>query len=306
MHKKLKHILEERGLTVYGKSAYGFMRDYETNFVFGYMRYMTVVAQIDIAFYGTDECRRSIDQQLCWAMLKHCTFTFTSYGITLHLCYTFLRSLIADLPVLFDKVCDILSSSGAGNRNVCPKCGKPLLAATSRICKIDDINVTLDTDCIEGINAKIETRIEEFSNSPNNYGRGFLGAFIGALTGVPIAALLYVVGFVSGFAMVVSSPMSAWLYRKFKGKINMAMIAIVTSSSIVVMMLCIIIIYALSAAEKTVGLSVFEAFGWLMYVSPDFRNKFIIDAVAILIFAASYVPIMFGYVKLRADRRKKI
>ncbi len=309
MNKNLKYALEDRGLTVEGNSAYGFVRDYETNFLYSPMNSQAPI-KLHIAFYGTDECKRAINEKLCSAKLRHCKFTFTPYGLLFILNALTVGKIVSELPSLFDTVCGILSSSGAENRHSCPRCGKSLDTVASDRRDIDGLKVTLDTGCIEDINAVIEAEDEEFANAPNNYVRGFLGAFIGALAGVAIAVVLYIAGFVSAVSAIVAITAGAFLYQKFKGKPNKMMIVIVTVTTFVMLMLSILIIYivasGIAAAEAGVDMSAFEAFGLLMRESDEIRNGFIIDMVLTFVFSAIGAVVQVVYLAQSVKRKKKI
>ncbi len=288
MNKNLKYVFEERGFTVEGNSAYGFLCNYETNFLYSPMNSQAPI-KLHIAFYGTEECRRMINEKLCSAKLRHCKFTFTMYGLLFVLNALTVGKIVSELPSLFDTVCGILSSSGAENRHSCPRCGKSLDTVASERRDIDGLKVTLDMGCIDDINAVIAAENEDFDKAPNNYLRGFFGAFIGALAGAVIAVVLYLIGFVSAISAIVAISAGAFLYQKFKGKPNKIMIVIVTVTSFAVLMLSILIIYlvasGIAAAEAGLDISAFEAFGILLG-DAEIRNAFIIDMVLTFVFSA--------------------
>ena len=283
MNKKLTAFLTERGLTVDKNNAYGMLDGYETNIVY---RPFDNVSPLffHISCYTTDEQKRAIQQTLNAASIKYLKFAFSAYGLEVGLNDLTLGKLLKRLGDVLDKICSTLTDNGALGIGYCPVCGNALDFEQSKKCNVDGLTISIDNNCVDNINNLISAENKDFEAAPNNYLRGFAGAFIGGLVGVAIAVGFYVVGFISAISAFVAILLGEFLYRKFGGKPNKMMVVILSVTTFVMMMLAVVSIYLVAAAigAGKVGMDTFAYFELCMKdaeISAAFTRELILTAV---------------------------
>lgn len=286
MNKKLTAFLTERGLTVDKNNAYGMLDGYETNVVY---RPFDNVSPLffHISCYTTDEQKRAIQQTLNAASIKYLKFAFSAYGLEVGLNDLTLGKLLKRLGDILDKICSTLTDNGALGIGYCPVCGNALDFEQSKKCNVDGLTISIDNNCVDNINNLISAENKDFEAAPNNYLRGFAGAFIGGLVGVAIAVAFYLVGFISAISAFVAILLGEFLYRKFGGKPNKMMVVILSVTTFVMMILAVVGIYFVASAIEgaKVGLGAFEAFSRVLS-SAKGQRVFILDLVLTIIFSA--------------------
>ncbi len=186
---------------------------------------------------------------------------------------------------------------------------KPAVVREFKKCNIDGLTITIDSDCVETINSVIRQENSDFENAPNNYFKGFLGAFIGGLAGVAVAIVLYAIGFISSISAIISIALGTFLYRKFHGKPNKIMIVIVSLTTFVMMIASVVGIYIVSsgiaAAEVGVPMTAIEAFGILMQDS-EFSGMFYADLCMVILFTVIGIVVEIFVMAKGIKRRKNI
>lgn len=308
MNKKLTAFFTSYGMTVNGNFAYGNIHGYETNAV---LKTFDTAAplRIHISCYTTDDKKRIIESLIRNLSLKYFNMAFTSYGLLLALNDITYKRLINRLPALLETIFGILSENGATKSEFCPVCGNPLQESASKKCNIDGMQITIDNDCVEKINSVISAENQDFENAPNNYLKGFLGAFIGGLAGVAISVVLYLVGFISSISAVVAVMLGAFLYEKFQGKRNKMMIVIVAVTSLVMMAATVPCIYitaaGIAAKSEGVSLTAIEAFRICMD-DPEFSRMFYCDLALVLLFTALGIGLEIFTLSQKIKRQKNI
>ncbi|MDE7157975.1 MAG: hypothetical protein K2N74_00205 [Clostridiales bacterium] len=339
MNKKLAKFCTEHGLTVTGNRAYGIMDGFETNFVYsnGWDSGAAVAAvggglvgaslvsstngsflpvQILISFYCDDTQKMTILETLRSAGYKQFRCEFTQYGLALGFGGFTVGGIAKKLPEQINAILAVIKQNG-GVGGVCPVCGKPLEEENKRTCNIEGVKITLDTDCVETINAAIAAENKEFNEAPNNYLLGFLGALIGGVVGGVLSILLYLVGFVASASAIVAAILGAFLYQKFHGKPNKMMIVIVSVTTIVCMALSVLILYivvaGIAANAAGVDMSAFEAFSVLMQSTEPledsnrtFSSIFYTDLALILLFSAIGIGFTIFYLARKIKRKQSI
>ena len=132
---------------------------------------------------------------------------------------------------------------------------------------------------------------EEYKELPNNYGKGFLGALIGAAVGVGSYIIIFFLGFVSSISSFISVLLGSFLYKKFGGKPNFMMIVMTTVLTIASLLLTVYLIYCLAALGycyelelvDVTNMSIFEAFKYAME-EVEFSKEFTSNMVMTLLF----------------------
>ena len=288
MNKKFRLFFESNGMAVDGNKAYGLVKGYETNAQVVMMD-NTFPYKWFISFFATSDQKAQMEAALRNAAIKSFKFTMTDCGVMLGLNDLTVGRLIARLPSVFDTVYGIISGNGGKGEGFCPFCGEPLDQLTVKKSNINGMTVTLDSGCVDKMNAVIDEENRDFASAPNNYLKGFLGALVGGVVGIVIAVLLALAGFISSIAAIAAVALGAFLYRKLGGKPNKMMIVIVGVTTLVCMVLAVVISYLIAAgiAMNEVGItdmSVFEVFALCME-DEEFSRLFYLDLVLSMVFA---------------------
>lgn len=264
--------------------------------------------QIHVSFYATDEQKRNIEAAIRNLALKFFQMRFTRFGLFLGFNGFTNGGVIKRLPADLEKIFAILEENGALKAEFCPVCGNPL-SEDSTERDVDGFKIRIDKDCVETINAVISAENEDFKNAPNNYLKGFAGAFIGGLAGVAIAVGLYMAGFVSSLSAIVSITLGSFLYEKFHGKPNKMMIVIVTLTTFVMLAAAVPAIYIvaadIAAKENHLDISAIEAFKIVMH-DPKVSRFFYMDLAMVILFTAIGAGFQIFYQLKKIKRQKNI
>lgn len=288
MNKKYTAFFTEKGLKVEGNKAYGKLNGYETNVIYNVLDSVSPVF-LSIACYTTDEQKRTIEAQIRNAKIKFCRTAFTQYGLCVGLNGMTAASLLKRLPELFEFFYKTLENNGALKAEYCPVCGNKLSEDSFKTCTVDNgITVTIDNDCIENINSVIDAENKDFSQAPNNYLRGFLGALIGGIVGGLVAGALYAAGYISALSAFIALILGTFLYGKFGGKKTKMMVLIVSLTTVVCMLLAVFIIYLIATAvalnDYGVDMGAFSMLFYLLKNDPEVSRAFWLDIGLSLLF----------------------
>ena len=309
MNKKFVEFCNGYGLTVQGNSAYGTMNGYETNVKLVTLDNVSPL-RIHISFYATDAQKQTIGAAIRNMAIKFFQMQFTPYGLMLGFNDMTLGALLKRLPTVLNGIFAVLSENGATTKEICPVCGNPLDMENAKQCNVDGFTITIDNACVNTINTVISAENKDFEEAPNNYFKGFCGAFIGGLVGVAISVLFYIAGFVSSISAIVSIVLGAFLYQKFHGKPNKVMIVIVTLTTFVLLAGTVPAIYIVAAGilanEAGVSMSAIEAFKLLMQGEPEFSRMFYADLGLIVLFTAIGSAFQIFVLSKKIKRKKNI
>ena len=308
MNKKVVKFFSSYGMSLNGKTMYVKINGYEANVQLSQFDNVSPL-KIHVSFYATDEQKRTIETAIRNLALKFFRMTFTKYGISLGFNGMTLGGLLKRLPPVLEQIFGILSENGALPAEYCPVCGNLLEEGKFKTCQINGNTITIDNDCVDTINKVISAENADFNNAPNNCLRGFAGAVIGALAGVAVAVLLYIVGFVSSLSAVISIVLGSFLYQKFHGKPNKLMIIIVSVTTLVFLSATVPVVYIVAAGivAKSEGLSytAIEAFNICMK-APEFSRLFYADLALVVLFTALGMGLQIFTLVKKIKREKNI
>lgn len=307
MNKKFTAFFADNyGMEVGKNLAHGKIKGYEVNATVAMLDNVAPL-KMHVSLYATDDQKRSIEAAIRNLALKFFRMMFTPYGLALGFNDITFNRLLKRLPDVLEKIFSILEENGALKSDCCPVCGNPLDEANSKKCDIDGFSITIDNDCVKTINAVITEENKDFNNAPNNYFKGFLGAFIGGLAGVAVAVLLYIAGFVSSLSAIISIFLGTVLYKLFKGKPNKMMIVIVSLTTLVLMAATVPAIYitaaSIAANEVGISMSAIDAFRICM-LDTEFSRMFYCDLGLIMLFSLLGTALQI-FVLVRQIKRKK-
>ncbi len=308
MNKKLASFFLSYGMKIDKNRAYGLVNGFETNAI---VRTLDNVAPLTfhLSFYATDAQKHDIEGALRSEGIKFFVFQFSPYGITLGFNDLTIGKLLKRLPLLLERICELIRRSGALGAGYCPVCGKQFTQGEAGNYLLDGFTLTMDRECAEKINAVIRSENNDFENAPNNYLRGFLGALIGGLVGAALAFVLYMAGFFSSVSAIVAVVLGSFLYRKFQGKQDKMMIVIIVVTTLVCMVLSVLGVYLYAAHEAAVEagleMSVFEAFRICMD-DAEFSRYFYGDLALILVFSVIGLVYQIVYLARQIKRKEEL
>lgn len=308
MNKHFQAFFESYNMSVEKNSAYGKIRGYEVSALIDSFDNVSPL-KLHVSFYATDEQRRNIETSIRNLALKFFNMHFTPYGLSLGFNGITVRGMLGKLPDILDNIFNIISQNGATTAEYCPVCGNRLGEAEYKQCNIDGFKITIDTACVETINAVISEENKDFNEAPNNYLMGSVGAVIGGIVGAALAIGLYMLGYVSALSAIVSVVLGAFLFQKFHGKPDKVMIIIVSVITLVFMIASIFGIYIVAAGiaanEEGLYISAIDAFGICME-NEEFSRIFYLDLALSVVFSAVGIGLEIAVLAKQIKRKQNI
>lgn len=314
MNKKLEKAFIDYGLTVSGKNElYGTVKGYEVSVCVKTFDPISPL-RIHIACYATPEQRVAIENALSNRSDIIGQKKVTDLGVALNLNEWTAGSMVRRLPEILDWTLGMLNANGALGAGYCPHCGKLLKADAAVKCDVDGASVTLDAECQGAVNAVIDKQNADYKNAPNRYFRGFLGALIGGVAGGLLVALFFIIGFASSVSGFVAVALGAFLYGKFGGKPNKAMVVIVTLTSLACLVASVFITYIVAAgmAARDQGfynISAFDAFTAYMEID-EISRSFYADLATVILFAlvgmGFYIWVLLRSIKNKGKKSRVV
>lgn len=213
--------------------------------------------------------------------------------------------LIKKLSGHIENITNILKENGALGVGYCSKCGKEIDPNETNEIDYHGYKLALDEECRIKIAAVIKAE-ETFEKSiPNNYLKGALGAFVGAAAGVFLAFFLSTFNIISGWSSIVSFALGYYLYKKFGGKPNKGMIAIIASFTMIAMLSFTLVLYSSAATNIALqaGVTNVNAFAYCMDNIEEFREGFISDIISTLVI--TLIPTVIMVVTMSINLKKK-
>lgn len=301
MNKKLEAVLLQAGFTMKGAAAYAKYKGYEMNVTYVALDNVSPV-RVHVSCHTTDEAKSKVLDEFRSAAIKYAKPSFTAYGFLLGLNDFTIGKLAGRLMQVIDFTVETLKNAGALGEEYCPVCGKELSLSEHKEYVIDGATITADVDCIGDINKLIETENADFVNAPNNYLKGFGGALIGGLVGAALCIGIYAAGFISSISAFVAVFLGWFLYKKFGGKQNWGMIAIVSVVSIVCIVAAYLgtVIVSVGLAYNDLGLTgnYLDFFNLEMKANEEFRNAFSRELIFVIVFSLLGIAYMiFAMIK---------
>ena len=305
MNKKLAALLQQYNLTVFENMAYGVIQGYEIS-----VRVPNTMEQfcyIHASFYATEDKKNAIAAELAKSKPRPGA-ALTAYGLKVAYPVFIMSSLIKNLPVIFQRLTDLLKQYEAPGAEFCPYCGQPLDPANKKRCSIDGFSVTLNADCVGSINKQIDEENRAFANAPNNYLQGICGALVGGVVGAALVIALYFMEYVASISAIIAVMLGAFLYRKFGGKPNAVMIVIVSVISLIFILIgyyAAVIIDIISEFSLDFGSAV-ELLNLNLAENPEFSKLFYTNLALLLVFTALGIGVMIFSLVRQIKRPKNI
>ncbi|MGM9969951.1 MAG: hypothetical protein ACI35S_06100 [Anaeroplasma sp.] len=298
MVKYLKTIanalnLEEKG----SRTLYGYVDGYE----------LTVTGSQTISFYLNFVAESNIASKAKETFINTANKNFAKiivdkYGISGTLNGMTGGSAAKNFIQKINAVVELLKNSDAKGKGYCPCCGKELDEETKTI-KLNERYITLDNECYTELADIVRKDEEDFTDAPNNYLKGTIGALLGVLIGCIAWLILYFIGFLSGLTAILAIFLADLLYVKFGGKSNKVKLVIISAMTFVGMMLVCILTYyivvSISLANNNIKDTVFS----FIFSNKDLSSAFISDLIYNSIF--SIVGIVLMVVNINRKNKKQ-
>ena len=286
MNKKLGTYFGDLGFVVTGNDAHGKFKGYEVS-VNVTMLDSVAPVKMHVSLYATNEVKALIVNEIKNFKFKYFIVAEDLYGISLGFNDPLtVGKLLNRMDDMLDKIFGVFAKYEAKGLGYCPVCGEELKEESKKY-KIDYSLITMDNDCVKGLNAVIEQDNEEFKNAPNNYLKGTVGALLGAFVGAVIFVILFYFGFVSALTSLVAVLLGSFAYKKLGGKPNGVMIVIVTVISVATMLGTLTGIYVLIAEavapQYNFSSTGIQAFTDMMTVS-EFSGEFVTNLFMTLVY----------------------
>ena len=208
-----------------------------------------------------------------------------------------MKGAVKNLEKSLDFITNKLSELGFDGSK-CPKCGKELVNKK----ELNYLNPLINTnfsmhvceDCYNHILEEENKKEEEYKKSPNNYLKGTLGAFIGALLGGMAWIIVGLFGYVATIIAFLISFLGSYGYDLMKGKKNKIKLLIVSIVSVFVIILSTFILYIIVCGS-------FARFIDFLATSDGLR-EFLVNLLLALIFGV--LGITWSIFQMKKDIHK--
>ncbi len=208
-----------------------------------------------------------------------------------------MKGAVKNLEKSLDFITNKLSELGFDGSK-CPKCGKELVNKK----ELNYLNPLINTnfsmhvceDCYNHILEEENKKEEEYKKSPNNYLKGTLGAFIGALLGGMAWIIVGLFGYVATIIAFLISFLGSYGYDLMKGKKNKIKLLIVSIVSVFVIILSTFILYIIVCGS-------FAKFVDFLATSDGLR-EFLVNLLLALIFGV--LGITWSIFQMKKDIHK--
>ncbi len=303
MNKKFKNYLESKGFKVENNFGTGKIDDYEVKVIYNAF---SSVAPIQFIFvcYNEESKKVELVNRLINKKIKFLQCAYNPYGITIGTNGFTVTKCIEKLDDLLNMVVENLKELGFKGSSYCPYCGLEMTEDSVVLSK-NELFVKIHSGCREAINRDIKDANEEFDNQPNNYLKGFCGAFLGGLAGALVMIIFYVLDFVTAISSLVAFTLGTFLYKKFGGKQNKIMVFIVSITTVLMILLGFVGIYLYASnkicANNDIQLSGVQAFKYCFKNVEEFSNAFEYD----LILQVLFIILGMGYNVYLANKQVK-
>lgn len=302
MNKKIANLFNEKGLTVNRNTASGSYMGYDVNVGVSSGRIMTlIVCHIENA--------SELSTKLNALKLKFTQISFNSFGILMFTNGITINGAYKNVNQNLDIILPILKENGIKGSTYCPVCGD-ILSDNKVTVNVDGFNVSIDEECRNVVNQKIEESERAFQEMPNNYAKGAVGALVGAVVGGLITYVLFFIGLVSAWAAVAGAFLGCFLYKKLGGKPNGVMVAINLVLNVIIQPLVVFIVYLRAANATCIANNYTErgiaALNLCFKKVDGFKIEMFSNIALVILFAVIGIAISSFYLIKGIKRSKKI
>lgn len=227
------------------------------------------------------------------ARLKIKSYSINDFSINLVVISGTNTSYIKNLENALSEITSYMKSIEVPSNDFCPICGESLKEDEMIVSEIDHLPIIVDKKCVEEINKIEQLKIDEFNLTPNNYGKGILGALIGCGIGFIVWLIIGVCGFISWWVALLIPFAGSYFYDLLGGKRTSKKIIIVDSISLIAVLLGTFSVYLIivgqQVSENHIDMNVFEALIYLLENDKEFLLGFIKDISISLVFGVAEI-----------------
>lgn len=290
---KVLDCLSHNGFVLNKNRAFATIDGYHFNAM--YSGGLSSVLKLHVSFFATFEQQRLIKMTLQNSGIHGTQINLTDFGAEIVLSGMSATTLSSLIPAVLTFVTTTLKNYKALNCNYCPVCGAELSPEEQRLVKVQENYIALDDKCIDRLNEILDKKYNLANQSPN-YGKGFLGALLGAFIGGLVGLGSSFLGGIPLVAVILSVVLGMFFYKKFNARQNNVMFVMVGCLTFVFQVVATVISFMLSAliAVKTMGGSsnMWEGFVQCMML-PEFARLFYISLIVTIVITALCIFLAF-------------
>ena len=271
MTNKLTEFAEKFGMKQDGKNHYyGIVKGYETNLCMNIMQFSknSYPIQMHISCHLNDEAKKDLLKVASTSAIKTFKIDFTAYGLWIGINGSFVGPLLKTFEPILEQIFDVLTQHSILGADYCPLCGEPLNSENQEKITVYNHTITLNKECASRVTQFVAKEKARYQAAPNNIKKGIWGALIGAIVSVVATVILFLLNFISGWCSVIGIILGTFLYKKFGGKANGAMIAICFAFTLIFQLLAVFLLHVSAASGLAINNELsyrgFEAFKYYM------------------------------------------
>ena len=290
MNKHIVNVLNKYSFEFEKNTAYGTINGYEVNVI------NLPMANGPIFYFSTNltlEKKALFVQKMKNYKISLLTANYFEFGVSVMIGAFTSKSFEKKFDDTMGKILNTLDLLEAPKKEFCPSSGIELSLDNSTLASINTnaglpIKVRLTNEAINDVNNLITQVNEEFKNAPNNYLKGYMGIFLGAVVGVIATIVLASLGFVSAISPLISIFLGVFLYKKFGGKPNWIMIVMSFVTTIVFILGYILYVYVVYSngicSEQNIALAGIDALKYCLNADEELAKSFRSDLIFNLLF----------------------
>ena len=294
--KELDQLIEKYNLQTQNKIYFGTINNYQICFKVDAFSALSCVGQISCFLDNRIEEINSIlkDNSKELGLLN---YKVDDDNILIVMKAFTMKGAVKNLEKSLDFITNKLIELGFDGSK-CPECGKDLVESKelSYLNPLVNTNFPMHVceDCYNHILEEENKKEEEYKNLPNNYLKGTLGAFIGALLGGMAWIIVGLFGYVATIIAFLISFLGSYGYDLMKGKKNKIKLLIVSIVSVFVIILSTLILYIIVCGS-------FAKFVDFLATSDGLR-EFLVNLLLALIFGV--LGITWSIFQMKKDIHK--
>ena len=212
MNKNIIKVFDRYNFIYEKNNGYGEINGYEVNIV---NPLYSVGPTIAISTYLTMVDKNMFVTKLMNHKYSLVTAKIWDYGVIITIGSMTSGGFVKKAPEIINTILQILTELGAKNKDYCPLTGEELSTSNPKQVILKDsenFKITLSEAAVQKVNDIVDTANKQFDNRNPQYGKGFIGIFIGALAGGALSFILFQIGFVSAFSSILSIILGISLY----------------------------------------------------------------------------------------------
>ena len=294
--KELDQLIEKYNLQTQNKIYFGTINNYQICFKVDAFSALSCVGQIscfldnrigEINYLLKDNAKE----------LGILNYKISHDGIFIVMKTFTIKGAVKNLEKSLDFITDKLFELGFDGSK-CPKCGKELVNK-KELCYLNPLintnfSMHVCEDCYNHILDEENKKEEAYKKMPNNYLKGTLGAFVGALLGGMVWIIVGLFGYVASMVAFLISFLGSYGYDLMKGKKNKIKLLIVSIVSIFVIILSTFILFIIVCGS-------FNGFVNFLATS-DGLKEFLLNLLLALVFGA--LGITWSILQMKKDIHK--